>query len=207
VTVLLRGRINRWCTQTLGLPLYKGPGLFTALRQSDTTTLYGPPPTVLPKPDDWGAHVHLTGYWFLPPQEWQPPDRLLIFLAAGLAPVYIGFGSIADPNLARLLRTVLEAIQRAKVRAIVASGRGGWQTNDPPDNVLLIESAPHDWLFARVAAAVHHGGAGTVAASLRAGIPTLVIPFLRAGHFQMGDEQVKPCCYRRARLRTQPTIC
>ena len=172
MTVLLRGRINRWRTQTLGLPRYKGPGLFTALRQSDTPTLYGFSPTVLPKPDDWGAYVHVTGYWFLPPQEWQPPDRLRIFLAAGPASVYIGFGSIADPNPARLMRTVLEAIQRAKVRAIVASGWGGLPTNDPPNNVLLIENAPHDWLFARVAAAVHHGSAGTVAASLRAEIPT-----------------------------------
>lgn len=133
---------------------------------------------MLPKPDDWGAHVHVTGYWFLPPQEWQPPEARSRLLAAGPAPVYIGFGSIADPNPTKLMRTVLEAIQHAKVRAIAASGWSELQANDPPDNVLLIDSAPHDWLFARVAAAGHHGGAGTVAASLRAGLPTLVIPFL-----------------------------
>ena len=178
VTLLLRGRINRWRTQTLGLPRYQGPGLFSALRQPGTPTLYGFSPTVLPKPADWGAHVHVTGYWFLPPQEWQPPEALRRFLAAGPAPVYIGFGSIAYPNPSRLMQTVLEAIQHAKVRAIVASGWSGLQPNDLPDNVLLIDSAPHDWLFPRVAAAVHHGGAGTVAASLRAGLPSLVIPFM-----------------------------
>ena len=103
VTLLLRGRINRWRTQTLGLPRFKARGLFTALRQPGTPTLYGFSPTVLPKPADWGAHVHVTGYWFLPPQEWQQPEALRRFLAAGPAPVYIGFGSIADPNPARLI--------------------------------------------------------------------------------------------------------
>ena len=178
VTLLLRGRINRWRTQTLGLPRYQGPGLFSALRQSGTPTLYGFSSTVLSKPPDWGAHVHVTGYWFLPAQEWQPPETLRRFLASGPAPVYIGFGSIAYPNPSRLMQTILEAIQHAKVRAIVASGWSGLQPDDLPDNVLLIDSAPHDWLFPRVAAAVHHGGAGTVAASLRAGLPTLVIPFM-----------------------------
>jgi sterol 3beta-glucosyltransferase len=177
VTALLRRPINRWRTQTLGLPRDKGRGLFAAIRQARTPTLYGFSPTVLPKPADWGAHVHVIGYWFLPPRAWQPPEELRRFLAAGPAPVYIGFGSMTDATPARLMRSVLEAIEHAKVRAIVASGWGGLQSSDPPDNVLLIDDAPHDWLFARVAAAVHHGGAGTVGASLRAGIPTVVIPF------------------------------
>ena len=178
VTLLLRGRINRWRTQTLGLPRYQGSGLFSALRQSGRPTLYGFSPIVLPKPAHWGAHIHVTGYWFLPPQEWQPPEGLCRFLASGPTPVYIGFGSIADPNPTQLMHTILEAIQYSKVRAIVASGWSELQTTDRSDNVLLIDSAPHHWLFPRVAAAVHHGGAGTVAASLRAGIPTLVIPFM-----------------------------
>jgi len=127
---------------------------------------------------DWGTHVHVTGYWFLPPQKWQPPEAWSRLLAAGPAPVYIGFGSIADPNPTKLMRTVLEAIQQATVRAIVVSGWSELQANDPPDNVLLIDSPPHDWLFAQVAAAGHHGGSGTVVASLRAGLPTLMIPFL-----------------------------
>jgi sterol 3beta-glucosyltransferase len=177
VTLLLTRPINRWRTQTLRLPRYKGRGLFAAIRQSRTPTLYGFSPTVLPKPPDWEAHVHVTGYWFLPPHAWQPPEALRRFLAAGPAPVYIGFGSIEDPSAASRTRMVLEALRHAGVRAIIASGWGGLQTSDAPDNILLIDEAPHDWLFARVAAAVHHGGAGTVAASLRAGIPTVVIPF------------------------------
>jgi sterol 3beta-glucosyltransferase len=177
VTLLLTRPINRWRTQTLRLPRYKGRGLFAAIRQSRTPTLYGFSPTVLPKPPDWEAHVHVTGYWFLPPHAWQPPEALRRFLAAGPAPVYIGFGSIEDPSAASRTRMVLEALRHAGVRAIIASGWGGLQTSDAPENILLIDEAPHDWLFARVAAAVHHGGAGTVAASLRAGIPTVVIPF------------------------------
>jgi sterol 3beta-glucosyltransferase len=178
VTLLLSRRINRWRAQILGLPRYRGPGLFSALRQPGTPTLYGFSPTVLPKPPDWGAHIHVTGYWFLPPQAWQPPEALHRFLAAGAAPVYMGFGSIAYPNPSRLMHTLIEAIQHAKVRAIIASGWSGLQPDNLPENVLLIDSAPHDWLFPRVAAAVHHGGAGTLAASLRAGLPTLLIPFM-----------------------------
>jgi sterol 3beta-glucosyltransferase len=83
VTALLRRRINRWRAQALALPPYKGGGLFRALHQPHTPTLYGFSPTVLAKPADWGAHVHVTGYWFMPEQAWQPPDTLCRFLRCG----------------------------------------------------------------------------------------------------------------------------
>jgi sterol 3beta-glucosyltransferase len=177
LTVRLRGPIDRWRAQALGLPPYRSPGPLAAVCHSGTPMLYGFSPTVLPKPADWGAHVRVTGYWSLPSPEWQPPEALRRFLDAGPAPVYIGFGSMTGPDPEGLTRLVLTAIRQANVRAVVASGWGGLRIDDPPENVLPIESAPHDWLFARVAAAVHHGGAGTVGASLRAGLPTLVIPF------------------------------
>ncbi len=175
--LFLRGQINKWRVSELGLPPCPQPGIFTPLRSADIPTLYGFSSYVLPKPAEWGQNVHVTGYWFLPASAWQPSVALTQFLDAGPAPVYVGFGSMAGRDPVHTARIVFEAVQKAGVRAIVAAGWGGLAASDLPSNVFALESAPHDWLFPRMAAAVHHGGAGTTAASLRAGIPTLVIPF------------------------------
>ena len=120
----------------------------------------------------------ICGYWFTAPETaWSPPAALVDFLSSGPAPIYVGFGSMVGSNPEQTQKTVLGAIRRAGVRAIVASGWGGIQHTALPDNVFPIESIPHEWLFPRVAAAVHHGGAGTTAAALRAGIPSIVVPY------------------------------
>jgi sterol 3beta-glucosyltransferase len=174
----LRGRINAWRRDTLGLPPFTGKGPFTAVRESGVPTLYGFSPTVLPKPREWGENVHVTGYWFLPaPADWQPPLELVEFLQAGPKPVYIGFGSMTNREPQETARIVFSAVQQVGVRAVVASGWGAMAASDIPANVLIIQNAPHEWLFPRMAAAVHHGGAGTTGASLRAGVPTVVVPF------------------------------
>ena len=140
--------------------------------------LYCYSPHVLPTPDDWADNVHVTGYWNLPEQEeWQPPLTLADFLADGEKPVYIGFGSLAGSDPASTTRVVLEAIQAAGVRAILATGWGGLEPGDVPETVHVIEKAPHSWLFQQVQAVVHHGGAGTTAAGLHAGLPTVICPF------------------------------
>src|SRR5690606_8488822 len=92
-------------------------------------------------------------------------------------PVYVGFGSMASTDPERMTEIVLSAIKRSGQRAIFLTGWGGLSQSDLPDDVFKIESAPHDWLFPRMAAIVHHGGAGTTAASLRSGKPTIVLPF------------------------------
>jgi sterol 3beta-glucosyltransferase len=177
VWLALRGRINRWRRDVLGLPPYK-EGPFTTLRRQHATTLYAFSPTVLPKPAEWGENVHVTGYWFLPhAEDWQPPAELVDFLAAGPAPVYVGFGSMASRNPQETARIVLNAIRQTGVRAVIASGWGGLSASDVPPSVHLIKNAPHDWLFPRMAAVVHHGGAGTTAAGLRAGVPSVIVPF------------------------------
>ncbi|WP_419910962.1 glycosyltransferase [Hoeflea sp.] len=133
---------------------------------------------VVPRPGDWPETAIMSGYWFLDAEEnWQPPDALRDFLSDGPAPIYIGFGSMAGRNPERLASAVIEALQVTGYRGILASGWGGLQASDLPDNVLMIDQAPHDWLFPRVAAVVHHGGAGSTAAGLRAGKPALVCPF------------------------------
>jgi sterol 3beta-glucosyltransferase len=170
-----RGLINAWRRETLGLP----PARDEQLRAGQPIPqLYGYSPLVIPRPADWDDSVAVTGYWFLDrPASWQPSRDLVQFLDAGPAPVYIGFGSMAGRDAAKTTRIVLEALRRARVRAVLATGVGGLVASEGPDNVFLLDEAPHDWLFPRMAAIVHHGGAGTTAAALRAGRPQLICPF------------------------------
>jgi sterol 3beta-glucosyltransferase len=139
-------------------------------------TIYGFSPSVIAKPADW-QNTEIVGDWFLEAKDWTPPAELVAFLENGPPPVYIGFGSmgIQDPEATADL--ILEAIARTGQRAILQSGWGGLRTADLPDHVFLVNSVPHAWLFPRMTAIVHHGGAGTTAASLRAGVPTIVVPF------------------------------
>jgi sterol 3beta-glucosyltransferase len=140
-------------------------------------TLYGFSPAVIPKPADW-QNTEVTGYWFLDAApDWTPPSSLIEFLAAGKPPVYIGFGSMGSRNPEETANLVLQAVERTGQRAILLSGWGGLRAETMPDSVYLIDSIPHDWLFPQMAAIVHHGGAGTTAAGLRAGVPTVIIPF------------------------------
>jgi sterol 3beta-glucosyltransferase len=136
---------------------------------------------VVPVPADFPPSAHVTGYWFLPDDPaWRPDARLVDFLSAGEPPVYVGFGSMGFGKGADERRdAVLEALEANRLRGIVATGWGGLAAGDAPsDEVLVVDAVPHEWLFDRVAAVVHHGGAGSTAAGLRAGRPTLVCPFL-----------------------------
>lgn len=144
----------------------------------DMPVLYGFSPAVIPQPSDWDADNKITGYWFLDAdEEWKPSSDLVDFLDAGSKPVYIGFGSMSNRNPEKTARLVMDAVSMSEQRAILLSGWGGLHVNDLPDSVFVLDSVPHSWLFPRVVAVVHHGGAGTTAAGLRAGVPTVVIPF------------------------------
>ena len=139
--------------------------------------LYGFSPSVIPKPSDWD-NTHITGYWFLDEApDWTPPAALLDFLQSGSPPVYVGFGSMGSRNPEKTADLVLQAINLTGQRAILQSGWGALSKADLPDTVFIVDSIPHSWLFSHVVAVVHHGGAGTTAAGLRAGVPTIVIPF------------------------------
>lgn len=143
-----------------------------------TPTLYAFSPSVIPQPPDWGEDTHITGYWFLEQDgDWQPPPALEDFLQAGPPPVFVGFGSMASSKPEQTARIVLDALANTGQRGILLSGWGGMRVDDLPDSVFLLDSAPFAWLFPRMAAIVHHGGAGTTAAGLRAGVPSLVTPF------------------------------
>ncbi len=130
-------------------------------------------------PSDWPANFHITGYWFLDDDlAWQPSAKLVNFLASEPPPVYIGFGSMTNSDPASTTRLIVEAVRQSGQRAILLSGWAGMGQIDLPPEILNLTDAPHGWLFPRMAAVVHHGGAGTTAAGLRAGIPNLVIPHM-----------------------------
>ncbi len=141
--------------------------------------LYAYSSHLVPRPDDFPPEVHVTGFWFLEQATpWQPSPELLAFLEAGPPPVYVGFGSMSGNAGAERGRIVVEALQKSGQRGLLATGWGGMETSEQHPNIFLIDAAPHDWLFPRVAAVVHHGGSGTTAAGLHAGKPTVICPFI-----------------------------
>jgi sterol 3beta-glucosyltransferase len=153
-------------------------GPFAFLQRQDQTILYGYSPHVIPFPEDWGGSIHVTGYWFLePPAGWEPPVDLVGFLQSGPPPVYIGFGSMVNRRPEETADLVLQALARTGMRGVLSSGWGGLKKEELPETVFMLGSIPHHWLFPRMAAVVHHGGVGTTAAGLWAGIPAIVSPF------------------------------
>ena len=136
-------------------------------------------PGLVPKPADWGPEIDVVGYVFLElASSFKPPQALTDFLEAGEPPVYIGFGSIVVDDPDKFTTLIFEAVKRAGIRALVSKGWGGLgDEGNTPDNVYMLENTPHDWLFPRVSAVVHHGGAGSTAIGLKCGKPTLIVPF------------------------------
>src|SRR5271169_926688 len=137
---------------------------------------------LLPRSREWPANVETTGWWTLPDGDgWTPPPELARFLAEGREPIYVGFGSMTFKDHDETFWAVLGALgalDKTGARAIVAAGWGGLQRDDLPASAFALDEAPHDWLFDRVAAIVHHGGAGTTGAAVRAGKPSIVTPFV-----------------------------
>lgn len=157
----------------------------------DMPVMYGFSHHIVPRPADWPETTVATGYWFLPAEEaWQPPADLCAFLQAGPPPVYIGFGSMTGAQPERLADIAIGALQKAGQRGILATGWGGLQPGQLPATIFKLESAPHDWLLPQMTAVVHHGGAGTTAAGLRAGKPSLICPFLGVGDQLFWGERV-----------------
>ncbi|KAG8714883.1 Sterol 3-beta-glucosyltransferase [Ceratobasidium sp. 423] len=188
----ISGQVNRWRRQTLKLPSTN----LDKLEQHKVPFLYNFSPTVVPPPLDWYEWIRITGYWFLDDpddsgaKKWTPPADLVKFMDtarhANRKIVYIGFGSIVVSDPDAMTQCIVEAIKLSGVYAILSKG---WSdrlstkksnTEPPPTyppQIYPISSVPHDWLFSRIDAACHHGGAGTTGASLRAGIPTIIKPF------------------------------
>ncbi|KAI0908517.1 hypothetical protein F4823DRAFT_598813 [Ustulina deusta] len=172
--------INRFRTKVLDLEplaLIWAPGVLTRLRIPYT---YCWSPALIPKPNDWGNHIDIAGFYFLNlASSYVPEPELAAFLAAGPPPVYIGFGSIVVDDPDGLTDVIFKAVAATGVRALVSKGWGGLGADSIgiPEGVFMLGNVPHDWLFKKVSAVCHHGGAGTTAAGIQAGKPTIVVPF------------------------------
>ncbi len=176
LTWLTMGRtINRWRTGALGLPAVTGSAYLA--RQRRQPLLYGYSPRVVPRPASWPDNIQVTGYWFPEDLAWRPPERLIRFLQAGPAPVFIGFGSMPVVAPQATMNMILEATTATGLRAVVHAGWSGLTRGDLPQHLYALDYAPYSWLFPRMAAVIHHGGSGTTAAGLRAGVPGMIAPF------------------------------
>ncbi|KAI5284886.1 Sterol 3-beta-glucosyltransferase [Ascosphaera aggregata] len=186
-------QINAWRKKELKLPSTN----LDKMQQTRVPFLYNFSPSVVPPPLDYSDWVRVTGYWFLnEATDWTPPDDLIEFMEKakkdGKKLVYIGFGSIVVADPFALTKTISDAVLKADVRCILSKGWSGRLGHAPsaeelkfrmPEEIYEIGSVPHDWLFARMDAVAHHGGAGTTGASLRAGKPTLIKPFFGDQYF------------------------
>jgi sterol 3beta-glucosyltransferase len=188
----ISGQINKWRRRELGLQGTTQNKMQASLRPF----LYNFSPHVVPPPLDWPDWVRVTGYWFLDESDmYEPPADLMAFMKKARDDdkklVYVGFGSIVIDDPAALTKTVVDSVLKADVRCVLSKG---WsdrlETKDAskpeiplPPEIFQIQSAPHDWLFKQMDAAVHHGGSGTTGASLRAGIPTIIKPFFGDQYF------------------------
>ncbi|KAG8628988.1 hypothetical protein KVT40_002853 [Elsinoe batatas] len=180
------GQINRWRRKVLKLR----PTTLDRLQPNKVPFLYNFSPSVVVPPLDFSDWIRVTGYWFLDEEtSFTPPADLLAFIQEARSDkvpiVYIGFGSVVVSDSRAMTQTIVQAVQKADVRCILSKGWSD-RLDDAartvpeiplPDCIFQIASAPHDWLFKQIDAAVHHGGAGTTGASLRAGIPTIIKPF------------------------------
>lgn len=174
---------NKWRKETLRLPALPLAGPAGKIRTSVPTVL-GYSTSVVPSPADLPSTVHVTGYWYLnEPPGWRPPAGLTAFLDAGPAPVYIGFGSMPDKDARQTTQLVLDALRTGGQRCVLLSGWSGLGREQLPETVFPVDSIPHSWLFPRMAAVVHHGGAGTTAAGLRAGVPSILTPYAADQYF------------------------
>ncbi len=170
----LAGARNELATKHLGLAKSKFRDFQSILTAAPSLTTVSK--HLVQRPADWPAHWQVTGYLFDDDPDWTPPQALCDFLAAGEAPVYIGFGSMPDSKPQATTRMLIDAVQQAGKRAVILTGWAGLNADDLPENVYILKYAPHSWLFPRMAAVVHHGGAGTTASGFRAGVPTVIVP-------------------------------
>jgi len=185
----MRPIVNRCRKDVLGLPPASFLGDYGRPEKQAVPTLVGLSEYVIRRPADWGDHIHVTGYWFLDSfgsgsdavrRPYEPPADLAKFLQAGPPPVYVGFGSMPSKNPEQTAALSIQALRRAGQRGLLFTGRGvlgrGMAHYSSADDVFALDAAPHDWLFPRTAAVVHHGGSGTTAAGLRTGIPSVLVP-------------------------------
>lgn len=179
---MFRTAVNRW-RKNVGLNPQPFFGVYQRMERERTPIINGFSEQVIPRPPDWGKHIHSTGWWM--PEDlvqepnvstWSPPEELLQFLSAGSPPVFIGFGSMPVHDPVKATALIVDAVRAAGQRAILHAGWAGLG-GDLPANIHRIDYAPYSWLFPHMAAVIHHGGSGTTGYALSSGVPSFVVPF------------------------------
>ncbi|MFC2091878.1 glycosyltransferase [Elusimicrobiota bacterium] len=182
--VLFHSKTNKWRRSNKLNPISLSNGMFGYVRRKRYPWIFGYSPSILPRATDWPDTVNVTGYWFLSEhQRWNPPEYITEFLSKGAPPVYIGFGSMVYDDTSRLTSVVINALKRSGQRGILSSGWTGLGNAELPENIIKVDYVPHNWLFKKVSSVIYHGGSGTTAAVLKAGVPSLVVPFLADQYF------------------------
>lgn len=178
IWLLIRGPVNQFRQSTLQLHPAQKP-ILNRMRDLQIPLLSAVSPTVVPVPNDWTALDYMAGYWFLDrASDFTPSASLLNFLADGSPPVYIGFGSMIGPEAEKTIEIALDALNRTGHRGVLMTGWSGFSNSELPNTVFQASAIPHDWLFPKMLCIIHHGGAGTTAATFRSGIPGIPLPFL-----------------------------
>ncbi|MFI8933917.1 glycosyltransferase [Streptomyces sp. NPDC053474] len=159
----------------LGLPAAAPAAIRARQEAGRRPVLHGFSPAVVPRPADWRDGLDVVGNWWPHLADGaRLPTTVEEFLDDGPPPVFIGFGSMAAGEGERLSDLAVAALRRAGLRGVLQTGRAGLDATG--DGVLTVGELPHALLFPRMAAVVHHAGAGTTAAGLRAGVPAVPVP-------------------------------
>lgn len=161
----------------LGLPaVRKSKHVLFPPERATYPVLHAISPTLMRRPFDWPSHAEMSGFWNMPKSKARLPVELETFIEAGEKPVFIGFGSMVSSDPRTLAQIVTDALNQTGLRGVVAKGWAGLELKND-NQILTIDPTPFDALFPRMAAVVHHGGLGTTATGLRAGVPNVIIPF------------------------------
>ncbi|MBI9098820.1 MAG: glycosyltransferase family 1 protein, partial [Spirochaetaceae bacterium] len=173
---MFRKSLNTWQKETFGSVLkYKG-GPFAERRRSSDLKLGAYSSVLIAKPWDWPENYHICGSFLSSEEDYTPEPKLKNFILSGKAPVFIGFGSMIITNPDKLAAIIKKIVMNTDERIIFARGWSSLDIVDIPDRLLVVQAVSHKWLFPRMAGIIHHGGAGTTAASLRAGVPQMIFP-------------------------------
>jgi len=171
--------INKWRKETLTLDSKRT--LMTndrILNGQPVPVLYGCSPQVVPYDPAWKPYVCMSGFWFLEQEsEWEPSPELRRFMKNGPPPIAVSFSSMPLDNPRRIWKMLEEALNISGQRGIILAGSSGMSEKHHSPHVFTVDSVPHDWLFPQTCGVIHHGGAGTTAAALKAGKPMIISPF------------------------------
>lgn len=185
---VFRRKINRWRSDVLNLP---NSPFWKPTHYSNIRDLVAFSPSLIERPTDWHPSTEMVGFCRLQEaDQWTPSEELREFLSAGEPPLYVGFGSLTEAFPSSVVATIIDVIKIKKIRAMIPKHFEGLHELDLPSHILPIDYVPHDWLFPKVCAVVHHGGVGTLSAGLHAGKPTWVIPCI-VDQFFFGEQIFK----------------